>query len=149
LRVRSGAGESAAAWFTRAGPISCLPIYAEPLNAEQVAAAQALATDSHGVSVLQALAGTGKTRVLGALARIFDAAGYRVIGVAPTGRAARELAGATGVAASTIHRLVSELEEHGGFAPRTPVRRSRNRTNSPVRRFALQRCPCWGEGGPR
>ncbi|HTX09849.1 MAG TPA: MobF family relaxase, partial [Solirubrobacteraceae bacterium] len=64
----------------------------EHLSPEQAAAARTLATDGHGVSVLQALAGTGKTRVLGALARVYEAAGGRVIGVAPTGRAARELA---------------------------------------------------------
>jgi ATP-dependent exoDNAse (exonuclease V) alpha subunit len=93
----------------------------EPLSGEQAAAARALATDGHGVSVLQALAGTGKTRILGALTRIYAAAGYRVIGVAPTGRAARELGAAAGVVAFTIHRLVSELDECGRFAPRTVV----------------------------
>jgi conjugative relaxase-like TrwC/TraI family protein len=92
---------------------------AEPLSGEQAAAARALATDGHGVSVLQALAGTGKTRVLGALARIYEAAGYTVVGVAPTGRAARELGHAAGVRAVTIHRVVSDLEGSGGFAPRT------------------------------
>jgi conjugative relaxase-like TrwC/TraI family protein len=91
------------------------------LNAEQLAAVRAIATDGHGVSTLQALAGTGKTRVLAALARTYDAAGYRVVGVAPTGRAARELSDAAGIPAFTIHRLLSELDEGGGFAPRTVV----------------------------
>jgi hypothetical protein len=40
------------------------------LSDEQMNAARSLATDGAGVSVLQALAGTGKTRVLAALARI-------------------------------------------------------------------------------
>ena len=93
----------------------------EPLSSEQAEAARALAADGQGVSVLQALAGTGKTRVLGALARIYESAGYRVIGAAPTGRAARELGDAAGIAAFTIHRLVSDLEESGGFAARTVV----------------------------
>jgi conjugative relaxase-like TrwC/TraI family protein len=91
----------------------------EPLSDEQAMAARTLATDGQGVSVLQALAGTGKTRVLGALARVYEAAGFYVIGVAPTGRAARELGDAAGVAAFTIHRLVSELDEYGGLGPRT------------------------------
>lgn len=91
------------------------------LSDEQAAATRALATDGQGVSVLQALAGTGKTRVLAGLARIYEAAGYRVLGVAPTGRAARELGDAAGISTSTIHRLLSELEEAGGFAPRTVV----------------------------
>lgn len=93
----------------------------EPLNAEQADAARALATDGRGVSPLQALAGTGKTRVLGALARIYQSAGYRVIGVAPTGRAARELGDAAGIESFTIHRLVSDLEEFGPIPPRTVV----------------------------
>ena len=91
------------------------------LSQEQMNAARSLATDGAGVSVLQALAGTGKTRVLGALARIYEAAGYRVIGVAPTGRAARELADTAGIAAFTIHRLLSELDGSRGFAPNTVV----------------------------
>jgi hypothetical protein len=92
----------------------------DPLNEQQADAARALAADGQGVSVLQALAGTGKTRVLGAVARIYESAGYQVVGVARTGRAARELAD-TGIAAFTIHRLLAELEESDGFAPRTVV----------------------------
>lgn len=91
------------------------------LSDEQLEAARTLATDGRGISVLQALAGTGKTRVLGAMAQIYQAAGCHVIGVAPTGRAARELADAAGIAGFTIHRLLSELEGAGGFAPRTVV----------------------------
>jgi conjugative relaxase-like TrwC/TraI family protein len=93
----------------------------EPLTDEQAAAARELVTDGRGVSVLQALAGTGKTRVLAALARTYEAAGYRVIGVAPTGRAARELGDTAGIGAYTIHRLVSDIKQSGGLAPRTVV----------------------------
>lgn len=91
------------------------------LSDEQAAAARALATDGQGVSVVQALAGTGKTRVLAGLARVYEAAHYRVIGVAPTGRAARQLADAAGISSFTIHRLLSELAESGPLAPRTVV----------------------------
>jgi AAA domain len=93
----------------------------DALSAEQAKAVRVIATDGQGVSVLQALAGTGKTRVLGALARIYEAAGCQVIGIAPTGRAARELGDAAGVPAFTIHRLLADLEQSGGFAPRTVV----------------------------
>lgn len=92
-----------------------------PLSSEQLEAVRALATDGQGTSVLQALAGTGKTRVLAGLARVYESAGYQVVGVAPTGRAARELSDVAGIPAFTIHRLVSELEEVGGFADRTVV----------------------------
>jgi ATP-dependent exoDNAse (exonuclease V) alpha subunit len=59
--------------------------------------------------------------VLAALAQVYTAAGYRVIGVAPTGRAARELGDEAQIPASTIHRLVSVLTESGGFGPRSIV----------------------------
>jgi len=88
----------------------------DPLTNEQLNAVRNLSTDGRGVSVVQALAGTGKTRVLAAQARIYESAGYRVVGVAPTGRAARELADAASVEAFTIHRLLSDLPE---LPPRT------------------------------
>jgi len=92
-----------------------------PLSGEQAKAVRVLATDGRGVSVLQALAGTGKTRVLAGLARAYEAAGYRIRGVAPTGRAARELGDAASIPAFTIHRLLWELEDSGGFAPKTVI----------------------------
>jgi len=93
----------------------------EPLNAEQLEAVRALATDGRGISVLQALAGTGKTRVLAALARLYQSAGYRVLGVAPTGRAARELGDTAGLEAVTIQRLLLELEESQHLSRQTAV----------------------------
>jgi ATP-dependent exoDNAse (exonuclease V) alpha subunit len=44
-----------------------------------------------------------------------------VTGVAPTGRAARELGDAAGVPSFTIHRLLSDIEEFGGLPPRAVV----------------------------
>jgi conjugative relaxase-like TrwC/TraI family protein len=102
-------------------PDLVLAQHGEPLTSEQSTAARALISDGQGVSVLQALAGTGKTRVLGALARAYETAGYHVVGVAPTGRAAREVADTAGVSASTLHRLMADLDESGGFAQRTIV----------------------------
>ena len=89
------------------------------LSDEQLEAVRALTTDGRGVSVLQALAGTGKTRVLAAIARVYAGASHRVIGVAPTARAARELGDAAGVSAYTIQRLLFELFELGGLSART------------------------------
>jgi conjugative relaxase-like TrwC/TraI family protein len=59
------------------------------LSHEQLQAVRELTTDGQGVSVLQALAGTGKTRLLAAVAHVYAGAGYRVIGVAPTARRSR------------------------------------------------------------
>jgi AAA domain len=91
------------------------------LNDQQAEAARAIVSDGQGVSLLQALAETGKTRVLGVLARIYEAAGWNVLGVAPTGRAARELADSADIQAFTIHRLVADLAVSGPLAPSTVV----------------------------
>jgi conjugative relaxase-like TrwC/TraI family protein len=89
------------------------------LNDDQAAAIRAITSGGHGVDTVQALAGTGKTTMSGALAACYRQAGWRVIGVAPTGRAARELRDAAGIAAGTIHTLVGELDRAGGFPDRT------------------------------
>jgi conjugative relaxase-like TrwC/TraI family protein len=104
------AGERTAMLHPRL-PDLALADASEPLTDEQLEAARALATDGQGVSVLQALAGTGKTRVLSAMALVYESAGYQVIGVAPTARAARELGDAAGIQAFTIHRLISDSRE--------------------------------------
>jgi ATP-dependent exoDNAse (exonuclease V) alpha subunit len=59
--------------------------------------------------------------VLAALARIYETAGYGVIGAASTARAARELGATAGIRAVTVHRLLSDLEESGPLGPRTVV----------------------------
>src|SRR5262249_31695060 len=71
-----------------------------------------------GVSVIEALAGTGKTYTAGTLREIYESAGYEVIGAAPTGRAARELAETAGIAARTLDRLLIDLNELGDELPR-------------------------------
>jgi exodeoxyribonuclease V alpha subunit len=50
--------------------------------------------------------GTGKTTLVRGLVKILTRKGQRVLLAAPTGRAAKRLADATGGAASTIHRLL-------------------------------------------
>jgi exodeoxyribonuclease V alpha subunit len=76
----------------------------ERLSAAQRAALRAVS--GAGVAVLTGGPGTGKTTVLRALVASFHAAKRRVLLCAPTGRAARRLADATGRAAQTIHRLL-------------------------------------------
>jgi conjugative relaxase-like TrwC/TraI family protein len=91
------------------------------LNAEQAAAVEAIAGSGNGVDMLQALAGTGKTRVLGALAGCYRDAGYLILGVAPTGRAARELGEAISEQAHTLHAVVAAIDRAGGLLPGTVV----------------------------
>jgi hypothetical protein len=90
------------------------------LNADQIAAVRALATGAQGVATVQALAGTGKTTMLRAIADAYARAGVTVFGAAPTARAARELRDAAGVDAGTLHALAGVLDRRGGF-PRGSV----------------------------
>lgn len=68
--------------------------------------------------------GTGKTTVLRTLVRLFEQLGEEPALCAPTGRAAKRLAEATGAAASTVHRLLGF--RGGGFEhnEREPLRAS-------------------------
>ncbi|MGL4426373.1 MAG: AAA family ATPase, partial [Alphaproteobacteria bacterium] len=65
-------------------------------------------TLGHQVSCLVGAAGTGKTSVIAKAQRIWEDSGYRVMGLAPTGRAARNLQ-EVGVFSQTIHRLLGDL----------------------------------------
>lgn len=89
------------------------------LNDDQSGAVRQIASSGHGVDVVEALAGTGKTTIIGTLAACYEQAGWRVVGAAPTGRAARQLRDVAGIPADTMHALVAELERTGGFRPRT------------------------------
>ncbi len=68
---------------------------------------QALAAALNGrVLVVTGGPGTGKTTLVRGITQIFDARKQRVLLAAPTGRAAKRLAEATGSDARTIHRLL-------------------------------------------
>ena len=92
-----------------------------PLTEQQAAAVRAVTTSGNGVDVIEALAGTGKTFTAGTLRQVYESAGYRVVGLGPTGRAVRELAEEAGVPAWTIDRALLELERFGGLEQRTVV----------------------------
>jgi len=69
---------------------------------------------SEKILVITGGPGTGKTTLTRAITAIFGALRARVALVAPTGRAARRLAEATGRAAQTVHRLL-EYAPQAGF----------------------------------
>ncbi|HWY89567.1 MAG TPA: MobF family relaxase, partial [Solirubrobacteraceae bacterium] len=92
-----------------------------PLTAEQAAAVRAVTGSGQGVSVIQALAGTGKTYTAGVLRQVYESAGYTVLGVAPTGRAVRELAEEAGIPTRTLDRLLLDLEQLGDELPQNGV----------------------------
>jgi conjugative relaxase-like TrwC/TraI family protein len=72
------------------------------LGPDQQAAVTKLTTGGDFVVVLTAPAGAGKTTTLGAASRVWHNAGYEVVGLAPSARAAAELAKATGGTAETL-----------------------------------------------
>jgi conjugative relaxase-like TrwC/TraI family protein len=80
------------------------------LNDGQQKAAEATVSSGHGVQVIEALAGTGKTYTAGVLRHVYQSGGYEVIGVAPTGRAVRELAEEAGIPSRTLDALVGSIE---------------------------------------
>ncbi len=67
------------------------------------------------VHVITGGPGTGKTTLVRSLTRIFGKKGLRLSLCAPTGRAAKRLAEATGEEARTIHRLLEYDPRRGGF----------------------------------
>jgi conjugative relaxase-like TrwC/TraI family protein len=81
------------------------------LTANQAAAVRAVAGSGNGVDVIEALAGTGKTYTAGMLRALYESAGYTVIGVAPTGRAVRELSEQAGIASRTLDSRVLAINE--------------------------------------
>lgn len=105
------------------------PLFPEPLTVAQVreidpeildgqAEAVVNATRSR-VSVITGGAGVGKTYTINVVIKAFRGAGAKVGVAAPTGKAAKRAEEATGIGASTVHRLLSAKpdgsEEGFGF----------------------------------
>ncbi len=82
------------------------------LAAKQAEAVKTTLTQS--VSLLTGGPGTGKTTTIRAILRLLRSKGKRVLLAAPTGRAAKRMAEATGHEAKTIHRLL-EVNPSAGF----------------------------------
>lgn len=61
---------------------------------------------SRGVFILTGGPGTGKTTTINAIIRMLTSEGYGIMLAAPTGRAAKRMAEATGYEAKTVHRLL-------------------------------------------
>ena len=75
---------------------------------DQANAVRHLVTGGDFLSVLTAPAGAGKTTALGVAARAWQAAGYHVVGLAPSARAAAELAKSTGTATDTLAKWLHQ-----------------------------------------
>ena len=69
----------------------------------------------HKVMVITGGPGVGKTTVVDAICKIMQAKKLNVVLAAPTGRAAKRMSEATGLAAKTIHRLLEYEPATSGF----------------------------------
>jgi exodeoxyribonuclease V alpha subunit len=81
-------------------------------DSQQAAIRTALAAK---VMVITGGPGVGKTTLVNSLLRILRAKGVAIALCAPTGRAAKRLTETTGMAATTIHRLLAADPAGGGF----------------------------------
>lgn len=82
------------------------------LGADQHLAVTRLCTQGHAIEVLVGRAGTGKTFTLAAVASAYTAAGWGVIGVAPSARAARELETGASIESFTVPRFDHHIADH-------------------------------------
>ncbi|GMU82453.1 MAG: hypothetical protein AMXMBFR47_23240 [Planctomycetota bacterium] len=87
-----------------------LTSFGRPLSAEQVRAVEHLTSLSAGsIRIVEGFAGTGKTTLLDAARRVWELDGYRVIGVAVSGKVTNELRSDAGIQAFTFRQLAMML----------------------------------------
>ncbi|MBA3330671.1 MAG: relaxase domain-containing protein [Actinobacteria bacterium] len=103
----------------RAADAPQLTTHVDPaLLDEQQALVRAACTRPDRIVCVLGVAGSGKTTALRALGELCREDGVPVLGAAPSGRAADELAAATGITTSTLHRLLLDASRHGGLPER-------------------------------
>ena len=85
------------------------------LSREQQRLVREAALSRDRVVCVVGVAGSGKTSALRTLHDLHRASGVRVIGAAPSGRAADELQTATGIPSGTLHRLLIDADRDGGL----------------------------------
>ena len=78
------------------------------LSGEQEAMLHAVAASSDRVVCVVGLAGAGKTTATRAVQKTFEESGVPVVGAAPSGVAAQQLQDETGIASTTLHRLLAD-----------------------------------------
>ncbi len=82
------------------------------LNEGQIAMVRAFATSRRRIQFGNAPAGSGKTSAMRVLTRAWLESGGRVLGLAPTARAAAVLQADTGVRVATVDKLLHVLVQH-------------------------------------
>jgi conjugative relaxase-like TrwC/TraI family protein len=104
------------------GPVVSDACVRAGLDPTQTSAVNVLTRSGDRLSVLVAPAGTGKTTTLEAAVLAWAASGRQVMGLAPSARAAKELAAATGMAADTVAKYLHE-QQHWPVDPAYRLRR--------------------------
>jgi conjugative relaxase-like TrwC/TraI family protein len=82
------------------------------LTERQAEVAKGLLTSGHSLDLVVGVAGSGKTSTLSAVREGFEAAGYKVLGAATSGQAAKALGEGAGVSSRTVASLTWRIE-HG------------------------------------
>ena len=113
-RVGDGVGMLRAA--SVAEVIACRPM----LSDEQKAMVAKLLSSGAGVEIVVGRAGSGKTFALDAARAAWQSGGYHVIGAALAARAAAELQAGSGIASTTVDRLLGELDRPGPLCALRP-----------------------------
>ena len=85
------------------------------LSGEQRMLVHEAATRPDRVVCVVGAAGAGKTTALASLGDAYQRGGMPVLGAAPSGRAADELAAGPGIASRTLHRLLLDAQREGGL----------------------------------
>jgi len=79
------------------------------LTTEQQEALRHVCAGRGGVSLVQGLAGTGKSTLFAVAREVWEAQGFSVLGAALAGKAALGLQQSTGIECTTVHRLLEDL----------------------------------------
>lgn len=114
------------------------------LSPEQAAAVRHLTLKGGGsIRIVEGRAGTGKSFLLGVARQAWEAAGYRVIGTALSGKAARELTNASGIEAVPLRLLEVRLHPDWRYQVKHHLRQiaraAVQRTTYPLRPLRIDR----------
>ncbi len=109
LQIEKEGRETQKAIFTDAKALQT-SLQEKGLNEGQSNAAHLILTTKNRIVGIQGLAGTGKTFMLSVVHELAERQGYRIVGLAPTAAAAKELS-KTGIKSQTITSFQAEKEK--------------------------------------
>ncbi len=124
LRVLAVADRGVGAGAPTVQPLDLIRAHAAatvPLGADQRAMVDHITRSDDRIVCVVGHAGAGKTTALRVAVDALDRRGCHVLGAAPSGIAAHKLAGETGLAATTLHRLVGDADRESGLPQRAVV----------------------------